>query len=104
MATPAASFQFIQQRQPSSTYPHSLQLVLPEPIDLAVIVVPPKLCWGWWKCGKQAVRGLVVITAGFKEDWQGRQELKRKLIELVRARRIVWLGRTAWGSSTPLPG
>src|SRR5690242_8738324 len=41
---------------------------VPDPIDLAVIVVPPQAVLGVAEeCGRRQVRGLVVITAGFKE-------------------------------------
>lgn len=58
---------------------------VPEPIELAVIVVPPQAVLAVVdECGKHGVRGLVVITAGFKEVGGAGKELERKLIELVR--------------------
>ena len=41
---------------------------IPDPIDLAVITVPADLAVDAAKaCGEKGVRGLVVITAGFRE-------------------------------------
>src|SRR5262245_29057321 len=41
---------------------------IPEPVDLAVISVPKQLVLEVAEsCGQAGVRGLVVITAGFKE-------------------------------------
>ena len=55
---------------------------VPEPIDLAVIVVPSQAVLAVVEeCGKHAVRGLVVISAGFKEVGGAGKELERKLIE-----------------------
>jgi acetyltransferase len=55
-------------------------------IDLAVIVVPSQAVLGVVEeCGKHGVRGLVVITAGFKEVGGAGKELERKLIDLVRS-------------------
>src|SRR5689334_10869221 len=43
-------------------------LAVPDAIDLAVIVVPPQAVLPVVEqCGQKGVRGLVVITAGFKE-------------------------------------
>jgi acetate---CoA ligase (ADP-forming) len=71
---------------------------VPEPIDLAVIVVPPQAVLGVVEeCGKQAVRGLVVITAGFKEVGGAGKELERKLIELVRAYGMRMVGPNCLG-------
>ncbi len=58
---------------------------VPEPVDLAVIVVPPQAVLPVVaECGQHGVRGLVVITAGFKEVGGPGKELERRLVELVR--------------------
>jgi len=58
---------------------------VPDSIDLAVIVVPsPVVLPVVEACGKKGVRGLVVITAGFKEVGGAGKDLERKLIDLVR--------------------
>jgi acetate---CoA ligase (ADP-forming) len=71
---------------------------IPEPIDLAVIVVPAQAVLGVVEeCGKQAVRGLVVISAGFKEVGRAGKELERKLIDLVRAYSMRMVGPNCLG-------
>ncbi len=71
---------------------------VPEPIDLAVIVVPPQAVLAVVdECGKQGVRGLVVITAGFKEVGGAGKELERKLIDLVRAYGMRMVGPNCLG-------
>lgn len=58
---------------------------VPDPIDLAVIVVPPQAVLPVVEeCGAKGVQGLVVITAGFKEVGGAGKELERKLVALVR--------------------
>ena len=54
-------------------YPSVLEV--PEPVDLAVIVVPARLVARVLEeCGKKGVRGAVIITAGFREvGTEGRQ-------------------------------
>lgn len=47
-------------------YPSVLEI--PDPVDLAVIVVPgPQVLEVVQECGKKGVKGLVIITAGFRE-------------------------------------
>ena len=71
---------------------------VPEPIDLAVIVVPSQAVLAVVEeCGKHGVRGLVVITAGFKEVGGAGKELERKLIELVRAYEMRMVGPNCLG-------
>jgi acetyltransferase len=79
---------------------------VPESIDLAVIVVPPKVVLPVAEeCGKKGVRGLVVITAGFKEVGGPGKELERQLIELVRRYKMRMVGPNCLGiidTKTPL--
>lgn len=71
---------------------------VPEPIDLAVIVVPPQAVLSVVEeCGKHEVRGLVVITAGFKEVGGAGKDLERKLIDLVRAYGMRMVGPNCLG-------
>jgi acetate---CoA ligase (ADP-forming) len=80
--------------------------VVPEPIDLAVIVVPPQAVLPVVdECGTKGVRGLVVITAGFKEVGGPGKELERQLIEVVRRYGMRMVGPNSLGiidTSTPL--
>jgi acetyltransferase len=95
------------------TAPHVLELpayasigAVPEPIDLAVIVVPPQAVLGVAEeCGKQQVRGLVVITAGFKEVGGEGKELERQLVEIVKRYEMRMVGPNCLGiidTTTPL--
>ena len=58
---------------------------IPDPVDMAVIAVPkqhvPDVAR---QCGQKGVKGLVVITAGFKETGAEGAERERQLVEIVR--------------------
>src|SRR5215211_5736199 len=57
---------------------------VPAELDLAVVVVPPQAVLAVVDaCGQKGVRGLVVITAGFKEVGGPGKELERQLLERV---------------------
>lgn len=58
---------------------------IPADVDLAVIAVPSKqVLAAVEECGKKGVRGVVVITAGFKETGSEGQERERALLEATR--------------------
>jgi acetyl coenzyme A synthetase (ADP forming)-like protein len=58
---------------PNADYIHSIKaypsiLEIPDPVDLAIIVVPAALVGRVVdECGRKGVKGLVIITAGFRE-------------------------------------
>jgi acetate---CoA ligase (ADP-forming) len=71
---------------------------VPEQIDLAVIVVPPQVVLPVVEeCGKHGVRGLVVITAGFKEVGGAGKDLERRLVEMVRGYGMRMVGPNCLG-------
>jgi len=58
---------------------------IPDPVDLAVIVVPKQfVAEAAEECGRKGVRGLVVISAGFREMGGAGTERERQLVEIVR--------------------
>jgi len=73
-------------------------VAVPDSIDLAVIVVPPQaVLQVVEECGKKGVRGLVVITAGFKEIGGAGKDLERKLIDLVQRYGMRMIGPNCLG-------
>jgi acetyltransferase len=71
---------------------------VPDPVDLAVIVVPSQAVLPVVdECGKKGVRGLVVISAGFKEIGGAGRELERRLIEAVRGYGMRMVGPNCLG-------
>jgi acetyltransferase len=68
------------------------------PVDLAVLVVPPQAVLAVVdECGAKGVRGLVVITAGFKEVGGAGRELEHQLVERVRRYQIRMIGPNCLG-------
>ncbi len=69
-----------------------------EPVDLAVIVVPKELVLGVAEeCGAAGVRGLVVISAGFREMGGAGVERERLLVEAVRRHGMRMIGPNCMG-------
>jgi len=75
---------------PKASVVHSIRAypsvsAIPDPVDLAVVVVPKDLVLAAAEeCGRKGVKGLVVITAGFAEVGGEGAERERKLVEIVR--------------------
>ena len=67
-------------------------LDVPDPVDLAVLVVPASVALqAVDECGRKGVKGLVVITAGFRETGEEgakREEALRALLEKYSMRAI----------------
>lgn len=73
-------------------------LAVPEPIDLAVIVIPTALVLGAVEeCGQKGVQGLIVITAGFKEVGGEGKRLEKQLIEVVQRYQMRMIGPNCLG-------
>ena len=79
------------------TYPSLLQI--PESVDLSIIVLPaesvPKTVV---ECGEKGVKGIVLITAGFKEIEDEKGEiLQREITELAYSSGIKIIGPNTFG-------
>ena len=71
---------------------------LSEPVDLAVIVVPKeRVLEVAAECAEAKVRGLVVISAGFREIGGPGAERERRLLEIVRDGRMRMVGPNCMG-------
>ena len=65
------------------TYPNIASV--PEPVDLAIIVTPARTVPGIVKeCVESGVRGVVIISAGFKEVGAEGVELERQIMDIAR--------------------
>lgn len=77
-------------------YPSVLDI--PDEVDLAVIVVPAPLVPDVAEeCGKKGVKGLIVISAGFKEVGSQGIKRERKLLEIVRRYGMRMIGPNVLG-------
>ncbi len=88
---------------PTATFVHSVRayptvLDIPDPVDLAFIVVPAKhVVPVVRECAEKGVRGLVVISAGFSEVGPEGAELERELVEAARAAGMRMVGPNCMG-------
>jgi acetyltransferase len=78
---------------------------LPEPVETVVMAVPaatiPDLAEA---AGKLGARGLIVISAGFKEMGAPGEELERRLLKAARAYGMRIIGPNCLGVMNPLTG
>ncbi|MSR38990.1 MAG: hypothetical protein EXS02_09155 [Planctomycetes bacterium] len=74
-------------------------------VDLAVLVVPPEVVLRVAvECGKKGVRGLVVITAGFREIGGEGQQREQKLQAIAARYRMRIIGPNCMGILNTEPG
>jgi acetyl coenzyme A synthetase (ADP forming)-like protein len=77
-------------------YPHLSDI--PDPVDLAVIVVPRDIVSGVVEeCAGRGVKGLVVISAGFREIGEEGAARERRLLEIVRQHGMRMVGPNCMG-------
>ena len=78
---------------------------IPERVDLAVVVTPattvPAVIG---ECVEAGVRGLIVISAGFKEHGEQGKELERQIMERLRGTGIRLIGPNCLGVMNPIGG
>lgn len=78
---------------------------IPGPVDLAVIVVPPEVALQAAEaCGKKGVKGLVVITAGFREIGGLGVDREEKLAAIARRYHMRVIGPNCMGIMNTEPG
>jgi acetate---CoA ligase (ADP-forming) len=88
---------------PNATSVHSIRAypsveAIPDAVDLAVIVVPKEHVLAVAEeCGRKGVRGLVVISAGFKEVGESGAAAERRLTEIVRRYGMRMVGPNCMG-------
>jgi acetyl coenzyme A synthetase (ADP forming)-like protein len=88
---------------PTKSVIHSIKcystiLDVPDAVDLAVIVVPKELVLKVVdQCGEKGVKGLVTITAGFKETGKAGAALQQKLLEKARGYGMRMIGPNCFG-------
>jgi acetyltransferase len=74
-----------------------------EPVDLAVIVTPAKSAPGLVaECGEAGIKGVIIISAGFKEIGPEGVELERRVLEAARKYGIRVVGPNCLGVMNPI--
>ena len=88
---------------PKAQFVHSLKCypsveAIPDPVDLAVLVVPKALVLGHAEsCARKGVKGLVVITAGFKEVGPEGAAMEQQLLAVVHRAGMRMVGPNCMG-------
>ena len=71
---------------------------IPEPIDLAIICISPKAVVDVVKqCAEKGVKGIIVITAGFKEIGKDGKKLEDEIIAIANKNGIALVGPNVLG-------
>ncbi|MGB9593346.1 MAG: acetate--CoA ligase alpha subunit, partial [Anaerolineae bacterium] len=77
-------------------YPSVLDV--PDPIELAVIVIPAKyVAAALEECGQKGIKGVIIISAGFRETGSEGAKMERTLIEIARKYNIRMVGPNVLG-------
>ncbi len=75
---------------------------VPKVVDLAIIVTPANVvCDVVEECGKKGIKGILIISAGFKEIGKEGKKLEQKLLELKEKYRLRIIGPNCVGYSLP---
>jgi acetyltransferase len=88
---------------PTAPFVHSVKaypgiLAVPEPVELAVIVVPrEQVLKAVQECAQKGVKGLIVITAGFKETGAEGAAREQALLEMITANGMRMIGPNCMG-------
>jgi acetyl coenzyme A synthetase (ADP forming)-like protein len=71
---------------------------VPGEIDLAVIAIPaPRVAGAMEQCGEKGVKGVIVITAGFREVGGDGMKMERALIDIARKYSMRMIGPNCIG-------
>jgi acetyltransferase len=78
---------------------------LPEPVELAVIVTPADTVPGVMReCAKAGVKGVIIISAGFKEVGPEGVKREQEVLQIAREARIRIIGPNCLGVMRPTTG
>ncbi len=73
-------------------------LDVPEPIDMAVIVVPARFVAAVLEeCGQKGVKGVIIITAGFRETNKEGMQREKELIAIAQKYNVRMIGPNCLG-------
>ena len=73
-------------------------LETPDPVDLAVVVVPNRFVQSVVEeCGQRGIRGVVIITAGFREAGREGVRMEREIVATAKRYGIRMVGPNCLG-------
>ncbi|SMO97150.1 acetate--CoA ligase family protein [Gracilimonas mengyeensis] len=72
---------------------------VPDPVDLAVIIVPAKAVAGVLaECGERGIQHVIIMTGGFSETGEEGREMEKKLMEVAEEYGIRMIGPNCIGT------
>ena len=75
---------------------------IPETVDLAVIVIPSNyIPASLEECGKKGIKGIIIISAGFKEVGGEGVALEKQVIEIIKKYNMALIGPNCLGVINP---
>jgi acetyltransferase len=75
---------------------------VPKAVDLAIIVTPANVvCDVVEECGKKGIKGILIVSAGFKEIGEEGKKLEQKLLKLREKYKLRIVGPNCVGYSLP---
>ena len=84
----------------TKTYPTVAKI--PEPVDLAIVATPAKTVPDVVEeCGKAGVKGIIIVSAGFKETGPAGKALEMKILEAAKRYNIRIVGPNCIGIIRP---
>ncbi|MFO7931924.1 MAG: acetate--CoA ligase alpha subunit [Thermodesulfobacteriota bacterium] len=77
---------------------------IPDPVDMAMIILPPKTALqAVRECVEKGVRGIVIVSAGFKEVGGEGAEIEEEIAQVCREAEIPLVGPNCLGVINPHP-
>ncbi len=77
---------------------------LPEPVDLAIIVLPPKLALSAVEeAAEKGIKGIVIVSAGFREVGEDGRKIEDEIVAKCRQAGIRMVGPNCLGVINPNP-
>jgi acyl-CoA synthetase (NDP forming) len=71
---------------------------IPDPVDLAVIVIPSNyIPASLEECGKKGIKGIIIISAGFKEVGGEGVVLEKQVVEIIKKYNMALIGPNCLG-------
>jgi len=87
-----------------STKSYPTVLAIPDPVDLAVIVVPSNsVAQAVEDCGRKGVKGMVIISAGFRETGDAGRRLEEQVVATTRRYGMRMIGPNCMGVIAATP-
>jgi acetyltransferase len=77
---------------------------IPDPVDLAILILPPELSLkAVQEASEKGVQGIVIVSAGFREVGKAGLDIENRIVSICRESKIRIVGPNCLGVINPLP-